>query len=407
MDNSMTTWIIVALLVLLIGAAIFMLLRRPGGDDDAVDGRDAPVVDRAGDGDRARRDDLGGRTAPEETQAVAPEDRPARDDQPFDQASYDTPGETPLTPEEKRIAEEYRAPEEQRTTDEQAPDEYRADDFLGVDEADRDRAPGDPAYQDPRTEGHVIAEDPTIGAGHTAAPATEGYDARPAAEEAYEAHPAQAEDTAAPGIEDRHDERHDDHDRHGSHGSHDGEPLTADEVLDARGVDDTDTGEGYAAPPVEPDRTDAGPDSHQAHEAPQAHAHDQDHAHEHTHGHDEHGHDQHRGTSGAFTSGTGAPAAATAASAPANVDEPVVEEDRDPAAAGGEVFAESVYGPGSVEPAEDGSGPEGWEIKGNTGSMLFHTADSPSYDAVRAEVWFDSEESARNAGFAHWDRRRR
>lgn len=39
--------------------------------------------------------------------------------------------------------------------------------------------------------------------------------------------------------------------------------------------------------------------------------------------------------------------------------------------------------------------------------MLFHTADSPSYDAVRAEVWFDSEESARNAGFAHWDRRRR
>ena len=41
------------------------------------------------------------------------------------------------------------------------------------------------------------------------------------------------------------------------------------------------------------------------------------------------------------------------------------------------------------------------------GSMLFHTPESPSYDAVRAEVWFESEEAARTAGFAHWDRRRR
>ena len=64
-------------------------------------------------------------------------------------------------------------------------------------------------------------------------------------------------------------------------------------------------------------------------------------------------------------------------------------------------------GPGSAMPAEDGSGPAGWEIKGNAGSMLFHTTESPSYDGVRAEVWFDSEESARAAGFAHWDRRRR
>ena len=39
--------------------------------------------------------------------------------------------------------------------------------------------------------------------------------------------------------------------------------------------------------------------------------------------------------------------------------------------------------------------------------MLFHTPDSPSYDAVRAEVWFENEDAARAAGFAHWDRRRR
>ncbi|OLT18084.1 hypothetical protein BJF86_11515 [Serinicoccus sp. CNJ-927] len=75
--------------------------------------------------------------------------------------------------------------------------------------------------------------------------------------------------------------------------------------------------------------------------------------------------------------------------------------------AGAPVFAESIYGAGSAEPLEDGSGPAGWAIKGNSGSMLFHTPESPSYDGVRAEVWFESEEAARAAGFAHWDRRQR
>ncbi|MFB9731856.1 sunset domain-containing protein, partial [Ornithinimicrobium kibberense] len=83
------------------------------------------------------------------------------------------------------------------------------------------------------------------------------------------------------------------------------------------------------------------------------------------------------------------------------------EVDHGAATAGAPVFAESVYGPGSADPLEDGTGPAGWEIKGNVGSMLFHTTDSPSYDAVRAEVWFESEQAARDAGFAHWDRRRR
>lgn len=84
-----------------------------------------------------------------------------------------------------------------------------------------------------------------------------------------------------------------------------------------------------------------------------------------------------------------------------HVDQPMTEDRADAP------FPESVYGPGSAMPAEDGSGPAGWTIKGNAGSMLFHTTESPSYDGVRAEVWFDSEESARAAGFAHWDRRRR
>lgn len=70
-------------------------------------------------------------------------------------------------------------------------------------------------------------------------------------------------------------------------------------------------------------------------------------------------------------------------------------------------FAPGPYGPGSAVPAEDGSGPAGWTIKGNAGSMLFHTPDSPSYEHTTAEVWFESEEAARAAGFAHWDRKRR
>lgn len=75
------------------------------------------------------------------------------------------------------------------------------------------------------------------------------------------------------------------------------------------------------------------------------------------------------------------------------------------AASGG--FGPGPYGPGSAVPAADGSGPSGWSIKGNAGSMLYHTPESPSYDNARAEVWFESEEAARSAGFAHWDRKQR
>ncbi|WP_298748341.1 hypothetical protein [uncultured Serinicoccus sp.] len=86
---------------------------------------------------------------------------------------------------------------------------------------------------------------------------------------------------------------------------------------------------------------------------------------------------------------------------------PLADEPPSEAEVGAAVFAESIYGSGSAEPLEDGTGPAGWSVKGNTGSMLFHTPDSPSYEGVRAEVWFESEDAARAAGFAHWDRRRR
>jgi hypothetical protein len=55
---------------------------------------------------------------------------------------------------------------------------------------------------------------------------------------------------------------------------------------------------------------------------------------------------------------------------------------------------------GSAQPLEDGGMPEGYEIKGNAGSMLYHEPGSRYYGATKAEVWFDSVESAEAAGFS-------
>ena len=55
---------------------------------------------------------------------------------------------------------------------------------------------------------------------------------------------------------------------------------------------------------------------------------------------------------------------------------------------------------GSALPLEDGSEPEGFEIKGNADSMLYHVPGSRSYNQTIAEVWFDTVESAEAAGFS-------
>ena len=55
---------------------------------------------------------------------------------------------------------------------------------------------------------------------------------------------------------------------------------------------------------------------------------------------------------------------------------------------------------GSVDATDDGEAPEGYDIKGNAQSMLFHTPNSRYYKATKAEVWFDTEESAVAAGFS-------
>jgi large subunit ribosomal protein L17 len=61
---------------------------------------------------------------------------------------------------------------------------------------------------------------------------------------------------------------------------------------------------------------------------------------------------------------------------------------------------EHPYGAGSHAAPEDGSQPEGFPIKGNADSMLYHTTDSEYYDRTVAEVWFKTEEDAEKAGFS-------
>lgn len=64
----------------------------------------------------------------------------------------------------------------------------------------------------------------------------------------------------------------------------------------------------------------------------------------------------------------------------------------------------SPHGAGSHAPLDDPDAmPEGFPIKGNADSMLYHTPDSPFYGRTVAEVWFADESSAEAAGFSKPD----
>ena len=78
-------------------------------------------------------------------------------------------------------------------------------------------------------------------------------------------------------------------------------------------------------------------------------------------------------------------------------DEDVADEDVADEVAPG---VEAGEYPGSALPDEDGNAPEGFEIKGNAQSMLYHTPDSRYYKATKAEVYFDTVENAEAAGFS-------
>jgi large subunit ribosomal protein L4 len=57
------------------------------------------------------------------------------------------------------------------------------------------------------------------------------------------------------------------------------------------------------------------------------------------------------------------------------------------------------YGPQSHAPLADGSEPEGFPVKGNADSMLYHVPGSSFYARTVAEVWFATAEAAEEAGF--------
>ncbi|MCW2722154.1 MAG: ribosomal protein L4/L1e [Pseudonocardia sp.] len=60
---------------------------------------------------------------------------------------------------------------------------------------------------------------------------------------------------------------------------------------------------------------------------------------------------------------------------------------------------EAPYGAGSHAPLADGSQPDGFPVKGNADSMLYHVPGSSFYARTVAEVWFDTAEAAEAAGF--------
>ncbi|WP_350274509.1 hypothetical protein [Kribbella sp. HUAS MG21] len=65
------------------------------------------------------------------------------------------------------------------------------------------------------------------------------------------------------------------------------------------------------------------------------------------------------------------------------------------------------YGEGSADAVPHQGPPDGFTIKGNGQSMLFHTPDSPYYGRTKPEVWFRTEADAERAGFTKYTRRPR
>jgi large subunit ribosomal protein L22 len=64
------------------------------------------------------------------------------------------------------------------------------------------------------------------------------------------------------------------------------------------------------------------------------------------------------------------------------------------------VSDEAPYGPGSHAALEGDAQPDGFDIKGNADSLLYHVPGSRSYKQTKAEVWFATEADAEAAGFS-------
>lgn len=98
-----------------------------------------------------------------------------------------------------------------------------------------------------------------------------------------------------------------------------------------------------------------------------------------------------------------APKAEKAAPKAEKADEKPAEEAADDAAetqAAPAALVDGGFGDDSAAPLEDGSAPEGFDIKGNKDSMKYHRPDGQWYEQTVAEVWFRTAEAAEAAGFA-------
>ncbi|MCW2720019.1 MAG: ribosomal protein [Pseudonocardia sp.] len=92
---------------------------------------------------------------------------------------------------------------------------------------------------------------------------------------------------------------------------------------------------------------------------------------------------------------------AAAAPAPAAEEAAETAETAETTDGAAEAAPEAPYGEGSHAPLDDvNEAPEGFEIKGNADSMLYHVPGSSFYDRTVAEVWFATPEAAEAAGFA-------
>jgi hypothetical protein len=74
---------------------------------------------------------------------------------------------------------------------------------------------------------------------------------------------------------------------------------------------------------------------------------------------------------------------------------------------GAEEVPPGRYGEGSADALPHQSPPDGFTIKGNAQSRLFHTPDSPYYGRTKPQVWFRTEADAERAGFTKYVRRPR
>ncbi|MFT3852384.1 MAG: 50S ribosomal protein L4 [Ilumatobacteraceae bacterium] len=90
----------------------------------------------------------------------------------------------------------------------------------------------------------------------------------------------------------------------------------------------------------------------------------------------------------------------TKATLPVGTEPTAAKKNSLPAAADVPKDSAGADAPAGSAPAnDDGSAPEGFDIKGNADSMLYHVPGSRFYDQTVAEIWFATAEDAEAAGY--------